>query len=66
MLKPSTIAAFFSSMLVTAFFVTTSYLGIYLYTALHREIRRAGPVPTRVRVGKHTPAAHEKKLTEVA
>jgi hypothetical protein len=41
MFKPLTMAAFVTSMLITTFLTVTSYLGIYLFSALCKEMQQS-------------------------
>ncbi len=70
MFKFSTVAAFVASILVTTFFTATSYLGIYLYIALHEEIQQGRRLlrldRQKARLNERTSAEFAEKLTDVA
>ncbi len=70
MFKFSTMAAFVTSMLVTTFFTATSYLGIYLYIALHKEIQQGRRLlyldQQKKSLNERTSAEFVEKLTDVA
>jgi len=64
------VAAFVTSILVTTFFTATSYLGIYLYIALHKEIQQGHRLlrldRQEARLNERTSAEFAEKLTDVA